>query len=58
MTDSEIKELIVKGQEDQRITCPAAFKIAQEAGVSRKRIGEILNEMEIRICACQLGCFE
>ena len=57
MNEKEIKELIMKRQKNRRITCRDAFLIAEEANVPRHEIGRLLNEMEIKIHACQLGCF-
>lgn len=58
MEDDQIKELIMKKQSDRRISCKAAFDIAKEAGVPGLKIGRLLDEMEIKIHSCQLGCFE
>ena len=40
-----------------KIACPAAFRLAEELGLSRKELGELLNELRIKIIQCQLGCF-
>jgi hypothetical protein len=40
-----------------KIPCAAAFKLAEELGLSRKELGEFLNELHIKITHCQLGCF-
>jgi hypothetical protein len=40
-----------------RIPCAAAFRLAQELSLSRKDLGELLNELKIKITQCQLGCF-
>ncbi len=40
-----------------KITCAAAFKLAEELGVSRAELGHLLNELKIKITNCQLGCF-
>ena len=58
MEEKEIKELIMQKQSDSRIPCKAAMRIADEAGVSRIKIGKLLDEMKIKIHSCQLGCFE
>jgi hypothetical protein len=58
MNENELKELIMRKQVDGKISCKAAFDIADEAGASRSEIGELLNEMRIKIRACQLGCFK
>jgi len=31
--------------------------VADDFGVTKREMGEILNEMKIRISQCQLGCF-
>ncbi len=33
------------------------MEIANEAGVAPMKVGRLLNEMEIKIHSCQLGCF-
>lgn len=58
MEDDQIKDLIMKKQSDQRISCKAACDVAEEAGVPRLKIGRLLDEMKIKIHSCQLGCFE
>jgi len=40
-----------------KIPCATAFQLAEELGLSRSRLGELLNEMNIKIVNCQLGCF-
>ena len=55
------KELLVekiKGQtKNGRISCRQALKLASELEVSPKEIGDLLNELKIKIAGCQLGCF-
>jgi hypothetical protein len=58
MDEKEVKELILRKQVNGTISCTAAFQIAKEAGASTGTIGRLLNEMEIKIRACQLGCFK
>ena len=57
MDEKEIRELIQKKQVDGSISCKVALHIAEEAGTSAMKIGRLLNEMEIKIKSCQLGCF-
>ncbi len=40
-----------------KISCPAAMRLAEELVISRKAMGQLLNEMKIKIMQCQLGCF-
>jgi hypothetical protein len=58
MDDKELKELIMKSQHDNRISCKAACDIADRSGASRKRIGELIDELKVKIHSCQLGCFK
>jgi hypothetical protein len=57
MTQEEIKAKIRAGAKDGKMACAAAFKLAQDLGLSRKEMGELLNELHIKITQCQLGCF-
>jgi hypothetical protein len=57
MSTDEIKERIRAAAPEGRIACAAAFRLAEEMGLSRRRLGELLNELKIKIIQCQLGCF-
>ena len=60
MSDQEkarIAEEVRKASKDGRITCPAAFEVAERLGVSRRLVGDVANEERIKIAGCQLGCF-
>jgi hypothetical protein len=39
------------------LTCAEALSLAAELGVEPNRIGRICNQENIRLGACQLGCF-
>jgi hypothetical protein len=39
------------------LTCAEAHRIADEHGVERRVLGEICNDQDIRLVACQLGLF-
>jgi hypothetical protein len=58
MEEAEIKKLIMEKQSDRRISCKTACDIAAQTGVPPRKIGQILNEMRIKIYSCQLGCFD
>ena len=51
---AEIKKLA----QNDKIACRQCFDLARDANLSLKIIGETCNENDIRICACQLGCFK
>jgi hypothetical protein len=57
MGQEEIKARIKAAAPEGKITCPAAMSLAKELGISRKQLGELLNELRIKITQCQLGCF-
>jgi hypothetical protein len=57
MTISEVKARIQAAAPNGRIPCAAAFKLAEELSLTRSRLGELLNELNIKIIQCQLGCF-
>lgn len=52
-----IKARIQAAAPENRIPCAVALQLAQELGLSKARLGELLNEMRIKIIHCQLGCF-
>jgi hypothetical protein len=57
MTMKEVKDRILTAAPSGRIPCAAAFKLAEELGITRTRLGELLNELNIKIIQCQLSCF-
>jgi len=58
MDDAEIRKLIQARQTNGRMSCREAFQIAEEAGVPIMKIGRLLDDMKVKIHACQLGCFK
>jgi hypothetical protein len=58
MDEKAIRELIMQKQSNDHISCKAACDIADETGSPRSLIGQLLDEMKIKISACQLGCFK
>jgi hypothetical protein len=57
MTIKEVKARIQAAAPNGRIPCVAAFQLAEELGLTRSRLGELFNELNIKISQCQLGCF-
>lgn len=43
---------------DGRIACKKALELASALNVPPRVIGEALDELKIKIAACQLGCFK
>ena len=52
---NEIKEFAEKT--DGKITCAKAWELADKYNISKKEMGNLLNELKIKITQCQLGCF-
>jgi len=57
MEKSEIHKQVQSASKDGKIACKQAFALAIEVGLSPKELGQILNELKIKIISCQLGCF-
>ena len=57
MNQEELKAKIKAKAPEGKIPCAAAMNLAKELGISRKEMGELLNELRIKITQCQLGCF-
>ena len=57
MLQDDVKARIREAAPNAKIACAAAFGLAEELGLSRKDLGELLNELKIKIIQCQLGCF-
>ena len=56
-SQEELKSRIRETAPEGRISCGVAFKLAEELGIPRKELGNLLNELRIKIIQCQLGCF-
>jgi len=57
MTREELQERIQAAAPQGAIPCAAAFKLAEELKISRQELGNLLNDLRIKIVQCQLGCF-
>ncbi|MCX8027603.1 MAG: hypothetical protein N3A62_07125 [Thermodesulfovibrionales bacterium] len=53
----EIKKTLTERSQNGRISCKEARRIAEELAVPYKMVGELANELKIKIFACELGCF-
>ena len=58
MDRKKLEEAILKKSKAGKLPCAVCFKIAEDFGISKREMGKVLNEMNIRISQCQLGCFE
>ena len=57
MSREELKDIIRAAAPESKITCAAALRLAEELHISRQEMGNLLNELKIKITQCQLGCF-
>ena len=57
MSQEDLKSRIREMAPEGRIPCAVAFKLAEELGISRQELGNLLNDLRIKIIQCQLGCF-
>ena len=57
MSQEELRSKIQAAAPEGKIACAAAFKLAEDLGISRNELGNLLNELRIKIIQCQLGCF-
>lgn len=51
------REKLLKEAEKGCLPCRKALEIAQVSGISTSELGQLCNEMKIKIIHCQLGCF-
>ena len=58
MDRKKVEEAILANTKGGKIPCASCFKIAEDLGIAKQEIGEILNQMKIKIGYCQLGCFQ
>ncbi len=57
MTREKLIESIRAASANNRLTCEKAHELSRILNISLKEIGEACNELNIKIAACQLGCF-
>ncbi|MEJ2690090.1 MAG: hypothetical protein P8130_09100 [Deltaproteobacteria bacterium] len=56
-TRHALEEAVKKAAPDKRINCAAALALARKFSVPPRLVGEIANQLSIKISKCQLGCF-
>jgi hypothetical protein len=57
MTSAEMQARIQAAAPEGKIACAAAFRLAEELKITRQELGNLLNNLHIKIVQCQLGCF-
>ncbi len=57
MDRDKVVDAIRRASEKNRLSCEKAHELSRLLEVPLKEIGQICNELNIRIASCQLGCF-
>jgi len=57
LTKEKLKEEMLKKAVNGKLSCAVARKIADNLGISYKEVGDMANDLGIKIKDCQLGCF-
>jgi hypothetical protein len=52
-----LQEKIRAVSKNGRISCRQALKLSSEMDIPPEELGDLLNEIGIKISTCQLGCF-
>ncbi|MDP6044989.1 MAG: hypothetical protein QGG25_05240 [Phycisphaerae bacterium] len=58
MTPEELRNAIQAQAVDGKVSCKAMLDLAASSETSSQQIGEICNELSIKVSGCQLGCFK
>lgn len=57
MTKEELLKEVKGVAPTEKITCSQARQLAEKLGVAPSEVGKICTEYDIKIIACELGCF-
>ena len=57
MTKDRIAEAIQERTREGKLSCGAAFRIAEELAINPLKVGEMADELGVRLYHCQLGLF-
>lgn len=55
--NEDIIKILLEKYPGKRISCPDARQLAADLGLKPGQLKPICDEAEIRIVACELGCF-
>ncbi len=48
---------IIAAAKENRLPCAAGHAIAKRLGVRSRDVGDVADELKVKISKCQLGCF-
>ena len=57
MDREKLAEKVKALSKNGKISCKQALKLAEEEGISSRDLGNLLNEIKVKVASCQLGCF-
>jgi len=57
MDMEQIKREVEQAAQDKRMDCHDARALAEKLGVDYTLVGKACNELEVKVHACELGCF-
>jgi len=57
VSEEMLKEAVRNAAVENRLSCEKAHELGKELDVTLQEIGAVCNELNIKIKACQLGCF-
>ena len=52
-----VLEAVTENAGKKKLTCEAAFELAERFKTDKLEVSKICNQNNIKISACQLGCF-
>jgi hypothetical protein len=55
--DERIADAVLERAQEGKLSCGAAFHIAEELSVNPLEVGEMADELGVRLYHCQLGLF-
>ncbi|ACB84041.1 hypothetical protein [Natranaerobius thermophilus] len=54
---SELENMLKSEAVDGRISCAKCTEIAEKTNCALSEVGEVADELKLKIVKCQLGCF-
>ena len=57
MDKEKVTQKVKSVSKDGKISCKQALRLAEEEGISSRDLGNLLNELKVKVMGCQLGCF-
>ena len=53
----EIKGAILAVAENGKMSCTTARKVAEDLSVQPAEVGQVADEIKVKVFGCELGCF-